>query len=96
MNRKYLKGFIIAGVVVILLTMAFQANAGHDEDFRQASDLNYYPGITNLQSAQLDINLASVIHQENLQILQTLQELEERVNKLETSVRTIEREVVSR
>ena len=84
-------GFIF---VVCLLAFVSIANAGHDEDFKQASNLDYYAGITNTQSAQLDINLASVIHQENLQIIQELQEIQERLNKLEASVGTIEKQVV--
>jgi len=90
------RNFIIAAVAVFLLVIALRAQAGYEDDFRRASNLDYYPGITNLQSAQLGINLATVIHQENLQIIKTLQNLEERLNKLETSIKTIEREVVGK
>ena len=90
----YIKGFIIvAGIAVLSLGLVPEAAAGHDDDFRRASNIDYYPGIANLESAQLDVNLASVIHQENLQIIKILQGLEERLNKLEMSIRTIERQV---
>ena len=94
MPKEHLKNIAVAFIAILFLTLAFTADAGYDDDFTRAGNLNYYPGITNLQSAQLLINLASIIHQENLQIIQSLQKLEERLNKLEASVKTIEREVV--
>ncbi len=90
-----MKTIIFAGILVAFLILAFPANAGYDDDFRQASDLNYYPGITNTLSAQLDINLATVIHRENLQIMQTLQIIEERLNKIEASMKVIEQRQAS-
>jgi len=74
--------------------MACVSYAGHDEDFQQASNLDYYAGLTNLQSAKLDINMITVIHQENLQIIQTLHEIEDRLSKLEASIQRIEQQVV--
>lgn len=91
-----MKCALIAGIMVLALGLAVSASAGHDDDFKQASNLDYYPGITNLQSAQLDVNLASVIHRENLQIIQALHNIEERLNKLEASIRTIEQQVVGK
>lgn len=91
-----MKYALIAGIMVLSLSFAAAASAGHDDDFKQASNLDYYPGITNLQSAQLGVNLASVIHRENLQIIQTLHNIEERLNKLEASIRTIEQQVVGK
>jgi hypothetical protein len=89
-----MRNIAVASLAGLLLMLAITSDAGYDDDFTRASNLNYYSGITNLQSAQLLINLASIIHQENLQIIKTLQDLEERLNKLEASVKTIEREVV--
>jgi len=95
---KYLKfkySFVIGILTfVICLGMVCVSYAGHDDDFKQAANLDYYSGLTNLQSAQLEINLISVVHQENLQIIQTLQEIEDRLSKLEASVGTIEKQVV--
>ena len=96
MEKKYFKTAAVASIIILFLAFAFTANAGHDEDFKRAGDLDYYPGLANLQSAQLDVNLASVIHQENLQIIQALQKIEERLNRLEASIQTIEREVVGK
>lgn len=96
MDIRCFKNIIAPGMVILFLAAAATASAGYDEDFRRASNTDYYPGLTNTQSAQLDINLASVIHQENLQIIKTLQVLEERLNKLEMSIKTIEREVAGK
>jgi hypothetical protein len=76
--------------------MVFAADAGFDDEFTRASDLGYYPGIANPQSAQLVVNLTYILHRENLQIIQTLQDLQERLNRLETSINTIEREIVGK
>ena len=92
---KMFFNFAAASMAVFFcLLFAFTSYAGNDEDFSRASDFDNYPGLTNMQSAQMEINLASVIHQENLQIIQTLQEIEERLNKLEASVQRIEQQVV--
>ncbi|OIO79562.1 MAG: hypothetical protein COW11_04615 [Candidatus Omnitrophica bacterium CG12_big_fil_rev_8_21_14_0_65_43_15] len=94
MKNIFIKIFIISVVFAVL--SAANAGAGNDENFREAEDLDNYPGITNLQSAQLNINLASAIHQENLQIIQFLQKIEERLDKLEASIQRIEQQVVRR
>jgi len=90
MVPRFAKNIILAGICVLFLALSFPAGAGYDDDFTRAGDLDNYPGITSLQSAQLIINLTSVIHQENLQILQTLHNLEDRLDKLEASVKVIE------
>lgn len=94
MARGYSRSIIVVFVVVLFLMFALAATAGYDDEFNRASDLDYYPGITNTQSAQLDINLATVIHQENLLIIQTLQSMQERLSKLEASIQKIEQEVI--
>lgn len=96
MDMRCFKNIAAAGAAILFLAVSVIAAAGYDDDFRRASNTDNYPGITNTQSAQLDINLATVIHQENLQIIKTLQVLEERLNKLEMSIKTIEREVAGR
>ena len=82
---KYLRSIIWAGCIILFLAFSPTAGANYDEDFKQASDLENYPGITYLQSAQLVINLASVIHQENLHIIQTLHNIQGRLEKIESS-----------
>lgn len=93
MSKLFFNFIITAAVTVFCVSFACTGYAGYDEDFNQASDIDNYPGITNLQSAQLDISLASVIHQENLQIIKALQQMEERLNKLEASIQRIEQQV---
>ena len=85
---------IFAVIIISFIAIVPVSQAGHDDDFKQAANLDYYAGLTNLQSAQLEINLMTVIHQENLQTIQTLQEIEDRLSKLEASVETIEKQVV--
>lgn len=94
MEKRYFKSAMVASIIILFLAAAAIATAGYDDDFNRASDLDYYPGITNTQSAQLDINLATVIHQENLLIIQTLQSMQERLSKLEASIQKIEQEVI--
>jgi len=94
MKKDFFNYLVTAAVVILSLSFISGVRAGFDEDFNQASDVNNYQGITNLQSAQLDINIASVIHQENLQIIKSLQEIEERLGKLEASIQKIEQQVV--
>lgn len=94
MVKAFFNFATISTAVFFCLFFAFTGYAGNDEDFNRVSDFDNYPGLTNMQSAQLDVNLASVIHQENLQIIQTLQEIEERLNKLEASIQRIEQQVV--
>jgi hypothetical protein len=94
MKIIFFKGLIAAVIIISFIVIVPVSQANHEDDFKQASNLDYYAGLTNLQSAQLDINLISVVHQENLQIIQTLQEIEDRLSKLETSIETIEKQVV--
>ena len=94
MVKTFFNFAAISTAVFFCLLFALTGYAGSDENFSQASDLDNYPGLTNMQSAQLDVNLAYVIHQENLQIIQTLQKIEERLNKLEASIQRIEQQVV--
>ncbi len=92
---KFKAPVLIAGAV-LFLTFALAVEAGHDDDFKRASNLNYYSGLPNTKQAELLVNIASVLHQENLQIIQILQNLQERLNKLEASIKTIEQQVAGK
>ena len=94
MPKTFFNFAVVTAAAFFCVSFACAGYAAYDDDFSQASNTDNYPGITNLQSAQLDINLASVIHQENLQIIQALQEIKERLNKLEASIQRIEQQVV--
>lgn len=76
---------IIFGAAILITIGASVMFAGYDEDFQQASNLDNYSGITNIESARLTINLASVVHQENLQIIKLLRDLQKSVNELKAS-----------
>ena len=96
MSKRFFIFAVIAGIIGFGIFSVFTGHAGNDEDFNQASNTDNYPGLTNMQSAQLNINLASVIHQENLQIIKALQEIEGHLQKLDASIQKIEQQAAQK
>lgn len=81
--------FSIITIITIIGGSSFVAYAGFEEEFKKATNLEFYrKGLKDMETALLIKNATGVLHKENIKILEKLEKIEKRLSTLE---KTIER-----
>lgn len=82
------KSLLIVFTLVVIWASLSIAYAGFEEEFREATDLEFYrKGLKDMETALLIKNATGVLHNENIKILERLNRIEERLSVLEEMIK---------
>ncbi len=84
------KLFVIFFTLTLIGTGASTAYGGLEEEFEEATDIEFYRrGLKDMETALLIKNATGALHNENMKILEKLEELEKRLSGLEEMIESL-------